>query len=62
MLVSDEPGMHRWWNATFEDPEPPEEPEAPDSLDMTGEAEQMAEIGVQRREIFRGLTEVGFHA
>ena len=25
MLVSDEPGMHRWWNSTFEDPEPLED-------------------------------------
>jgi hypothetical protein len=22
MLVSDEPGMHQWWNWTFSDPEP----------------------------------------
>jgi hypothetical protein len=22
MLVSDDPGMHKWWNWTFSDPEP----------------------------------------
>ena len=26
MLVSDEPGLHKWWNPDFEDPVPSDDP------------------------------------